>query len=282
MSIGIYGIKNKINEFFYIGQSTNLEVRKRRHKIRLRNNYHENIFLQRSWNKYGAENFEFMTLEICNKENLNELEKKYIEKYNSLYPNGYNLRTGGDRNWTYSEETKRKIGDGNRGKIISEETRKKISNFWKIHGSPSKGIIVSKETREKISNSLKGKIPWNKGIPVSPEAKQKMRMAKLGIPQKREFVEIRAKKIQQSSKVGKFGFRGVGERSKLTKTKKRYSAEISYKNKKYSLGGFFTPEEAAKAYDMQALFFYGDDARLNFPELFDNYKLLNVHKFDEK
>ena len=59
-----------------------------------------------------------------------------------------------------SEETKRKIGDGNRGKIVSEETRKKISG--KNNGMygrtgekhPNYGKHLSKEHRKKIKESM--------------------------------------------------------------------------------------------------------------------------------
>lgn len=89
---GIYYIKNKINNKIYIGSSKNIYNRKAQHYSELRGNYHENIFLQRSWNKYGEENFEFGILEEV--KNINELyarEQFYIDKY---YDNGnmcYNI-----------------------------------------------------------------------------------------------------------------------------------------------------------------------------------------------
>lgn len=49
-----------------------------------------------------------------------------------------------------TEETKKKIGDGNRGKTVSEESRKKISEA-------RKGIKFSEEHKEKLSEWQKGK-----------------------------------------------------------------------------------------------------------------------------
>ena len=49
-----------------------------------------------------------------------------------------------------SEETRRKISEGNKGKVLSEETRKKLSKI-------SKGKVVSQETRKKVSEANKGK-----------------------------------------------------------------------------------------------------------------------------
>ena len=48
-----------------------------------------------------------------------------VEVLGTLYPDGYNLREGGGSRGKLSKETKRRIGDGNRGKIISEESKQK-------------------------------------------------------------------------------------------------------------------------------------------------------------
>lgn len=46
----------------------------------------------------------------------------------------------------------------------------------------------------------------------------------------------------------------------------KWRAYITYKRKFYSLGYYDDPIEAAKAYDRRAIEFYGERARLNFPE----------------
>ena len=48
-------------------------------------------------------------LEECDNSKLNELERIYIEKYNTIYPDGYNDNEGGDIGFHHSERTKRKI-----------------------------------------------------------------------------------------------------------------------------------------------------------------------------
>ena len=46
--------------------------------------------------KYGNENFTYEILAECdNIDDLNQLEKLYIEIYNSYVPIGYNIREGG-------------------------------------------------------------------------------------------------------------------------------------------------------------------------------------------
>lgn len=46
----------------------------------------------------------------------------------------------------------------------------------------------------------------------------------------------------------------------------RWEARIRYKDKAYYLGLYETDEDAAKAYDKAALFFYGEDGYLNFED----------------
>jgi group I intron endonuclease len=60
--IGIYVIKCKVNDRFYIGVSKNIEDRWKEHKSDLKNNKHHSIKLQRCYNKYGASNFEYLII----------------------------------------------------------------------------------------------------------------------------------------------------------------------------------------------------------------------------
>lgn len=92
----IYKIVNKINNKIYVGQTKNFQKRKREHFRLLRNNIHSNPHLQRSYNKYGCENFDFKLLKKCSKKNLNFFEGDYIKKLNLTNPQkGYNILKGG-------------------------------------------------------------------------------------------------------------------------------------------------------------------------------------------
>lgn len=100
--IGIYKWTNKINNKNYIGQSINIEQRKRSHiasSYYPKSNTYNTVFHQ-AIRKYGVDNFTFEILCICQKEELNDLEKFYIEKYNSVVPNGYNMTSGGENPWS--------------------------------------------------------------------------------------------------------------------------------------------------------------------------------------
>jgi hypothetical protein len=81
---GIYKIVNKINGKYYIGSSINIHRRWREHKCGLLNNKHPNLHLQKSWNKYGCNNFDFIIISIFPTENV-ELILKEEEKLLSVH-----------------------------------------------------------------------------------------------------------------------------------------------------------------------------------------------------
>lgn len=90
MTIGIYQITNNLNKKQYIGQSIDIENRILSH-FRTK----DNCYIHQAIQKYGKENFSYKIIEICSKDELDEREKYYIKKYNTLRPNGYNLTEGG-------------------------------------------------------------------------------------------------------------------------------------------------------------------------------------------
>ena len=86
----------------------------------------------RSIRKWGWDAFEGRILEEVYEEDLNELEKFYIEQFDS-YKNGYNLTLGGDGNSGYirSEESKKKTSIAVKKHYESPEARKKQSEVVK-------------------------------------------------------------------------------------------------------------------------------------------------------
>lgn len=95
----LYTITNKINGKVYVGKTINLKHRWEEHLSDLRNNKHHSIELQRSYNKYGEDNFlfEYEVIEVKDDNELSILEMNKIEELDS-YKNGYNETLGGDGN----------------------------------------------------------------------------------------------------------------------------------------------------------------------------------------
>ncbi len=134
MTCGIYKIENKINGKVYIGQSVNIKKRWKEHKY-LSNNISLTQVLYKAIRKYGLENFEFDIICECNKNDLNDLEIKYIKEFNSYIKwennNGYNMTAGGEgiKGYKLSKKMKEHLRIINTGKKHSDETKLKIRNI---------------------------------------------------------------------------------------------------------------------------------------------------------
>ncbi|RLI54084.1 MAG: hypothetical protein DRP09_14075 [Candidatus Thorarchaeota archaeon] len=133
----VYRITNNINNKAYIGQTTR-SIKKRWWEHR---RGHYSSLLRLAIDKYGEENF---VLEILYKadtiENMNNKEEELIKSYNTITPNGYNLKNGGF-DASYSESSKTKM-----------KTNRKGQPAW------NKGISMwSKEDRLEISRRQSGK-----------------------------------------------------------------------------------------------------------------------------
>ena len=93
MKKDIYIITNDINDKVYIGQSVNANNRFLQHKSEaiLQSN---NMLIHKAMRKYGIEHFSCTILEE-QIDNYDERECYWIEKYQSVQPNGYNICIGG-------------------------------------------------------------------------------------------------------------------------------------------------------------------------------------------
>jgi hypothetical protein len=87
---GIYKIVNLVNGKYYVGGAYNLDSRYRAHKSELKKGNHANSRLQRSYNKYGTDSFEFALIEILDKTTeVRDREQFHLDNLKS--PNCYNL-----------------------------------------------------------------------------------------------------------------------------------------------------------------------------------------------
>jgi len=207
----VYIITNIINNKQYIGDHST-------------NNFNDNylgggLSLIKAKKKYGKQNFKKEILEFFpTKQDAFDAQEKYINEYNTLTPNGYNISPkGGNRvRGCHSEETKYKIGKGCRGiknEIISryntqnkkgksiehqminiygkdeglkraKEYKKKISikTSKENNGMYNKGYLISNE-----KNGMYGKISPLKGKKCTLEHNRKISESKRGIKRKKNL-----------------------------------------------------------------------------------------------
>lgn len=188
---GIYRLTHKETGRHYIGQSVDILSRWKQHEKAT-----SKTKIAAAIRAYGWSAFTFEIIELCDRSKLAELESKHIAQYASLAPNGFNLTTGEEVK-RLSEETKLKIAEANRRRVVSDATREKIRLYrltpdaidrTRKMGESRKGAKLTDEHKAKISESSKAlahiSIPrlaeHNRGSKRTPEQKERIKAVHVG------------------------------------------------------------------------------------------------------
>ena len=138
-------------EKYYVGQTVGT-MKQRAGKDGRRYNWDNpdcNNKFANSIRKWGWDAFEGRVLEEVYEEDLNELEKFYIEQFDS-YENGYNSTIGGEGiiGLSHNEESKKMISEAGKKRYEDEKEREKTS-------LANKKRFQDPTEREKISTTIK-------------------------------------------------------------------------------------------------------------------------------
>ena len=237
--IGVYKITNTLcpEGKYYIGYSCNVKQRWQKHKSTLRGGKHRNIRMQRAYEKYGSDCFDYEVLQECEtEEEAKNVELSYLEDLtirDKLYNLHYNS-SGGDM-LTYHpdreqiiekraieqkkriseltpEEYKRrfctKTGEKNGmyGRTHTDEVKRLFSEMHKGN-TYCLGKKASQETKDKLSviarQRLGEKNPFF-GKHHSEETKQKFRESRIGnIPTNARKIVIDRKTYISATEAGR-------------------------------------------------------------------------------
>lgn len=138
----IYKITNKINGKCYIGETKQYDYRKRWRKHK---DYGGCPILDSAFKKYGLKNFTFEILIICFDENRFSIEKEYIKRYNSVSPNGYNIKEGSDTGMSHTDKSKEKISES-------------LKKYYKTEDSKSKAKVNVESHRKAMAKAVGTKV----------------------------------------------------------------------------------------------------------------------------
>lgn len=181
---GIYRITCRASGKSYIGSAVNFKIRFKNHKVDLRGNRHHSPKLQRAWNKYGEDAFEFAVIEKVESRAILLQREQYWIDYTNAVDAGYNICKNAAASMLgrkFSDEHKAKLSAAHKGKIIPPEAREKMRQAA-LNRSPEVAKKIadsrprkprSEEAKRKTSESLKGR-------KLSEEAKAKIGEASRG------------------------------------------------------------------------------------------------------
>ena len=151
----------KVNGKCYVGQTTNVQARWKPGSYGFCRRF------KRAIAKYGWDNFDHIILlqKDMDKEEMDYCEQAWISFLKTTDPKyGYNITAGGGGCLGFpcpkSEETKKKIGDANRGKPKPPRTEEHLRNasiaktkWWSAH----RDFRHTEESKEKTRKSMLGK-----------------------------------------------------------------------------------------------------------------------------
>lgn len=155
---GIYEIRCILNNQIYIGSSVDLKRREKDHFNGLVKNIHRNRKLQRSFNKYGIDNFKFTAIEIItDPSQLIQREQFYVDSLNPYF-NICKIVVNSSLGIKRSKEFCDKISKRQLGTKHSQERRinKSIAQGGENHWTKKKNF--SEESKRKMSESHKERL----------------------------------------------------------------------------------------------------------------------------
>lgn len=199
----IYGIRHIASGRIYVGSAVRTNARWRHHRSQLQRGTHHSRYLQAAWNKYGAEAFGFVVLEIVpTPDDLLVRENEWISSSMATDRRyGFNCCpvAGSRLGVKHSDEARSKMSAAHKGRKKSPEHQAAINASLKGRTLSDEhrakivanqtGRMASDETRRKMRESQAKRI-------LSPDAKERMVTANIG----RKFSEEHRNRIAEANR----------------------------------------------------------------------------------
>lgn len=193
----IYQITNTVNGKFYIGSTKNISKRMSTHFRQLKKGTHHSIYLQRSFDKYGIDAFEYCVIEECPDNILLSREEEILTEINPPYnmttkaSGGYLIEHHPDRERLIEQATNRlvKYAKSDAGIVFRKSRTGEKNSNWRGgentcsscgrsvgyrnvdtcgecrdrcgKNNPFYGKMHTKKTKKILHEKMKGKLPSN-------------------------------------------------------------------------------------------------------------------------
>jgi len=154
----------------YIGK-TNRSFNKRLNEHLSRSNPSDGTAIHNAIAKYGIKNFTINIIEefIDNDDDLNKLEQYYIQQYNTIAPNGYNITIGGDGRTLFSYE--------------------KINDLWDLKYTVAEICKIMSCSKKVVQSALETNPTYNKHNSLSRSQKYRRNTEKQTKPKEKSPIK---------------------------------------------------------------------------------------------
>ena len=151
MTSAIYAIVNSVTRDMYVGSAVAVNRRWSTHRRDLANQCHYNTRLQRAYDKYGKDVFDWEIVQfVDDRSKLIDREQFWINFFTPAY-NGRPVANS-PLGTKHSAETRAKMSASAKKKVFTEEHKQNISKA-------KKGICtISEEQKQRLSELNKGKV----------------------------------------------------------------------------------------------------------------------------
>jgi group I intron endonuclease len=162
MKYTIYCHANRVNGKMYVGQTyLTIGQRWRMHVSNAKTSKPHCKALANAILEYGPEVFDHEVLDVVTTEDGADIaERVWIEHFNCVAPNGYNLKPGG-RRARHNPDTARRIGEASRARIAKLTPEQKVERAHKARVGMAKvwADMTPEQRRRRVARMNAGKRP---------------------------------------------------------------------------------------------------------------------------
>ncbi len=186
----IYLVTNLVNGKRYVGQTRQPDIERRWQQHYRISKTNLGPHLYNAYLAHGIDAFKFQIICICFDDDCDKFESEYIARYNTLSPNGYNIKAGGN-SLPPSQETREKLRIANT-KSMTPERREHLRNLFT-------GRKMQESQKAQISASLKKH--W---ASLTPEEMKKVSEERKNRPEMRTEDDLLQKYKSLRKRVAKY------------------------------------------------------------------------------